>query len=312
AADDGVDEGLHGPKVDGAERPVNRGRPLARQSGPTILVRPRPPGAHVLVARRPLAPIRAATLTALALALIAAPVAAETRFEISAWDALPIGLGLAGFAGGVVAQGQVKPAHLGDPDDVLVLDNWVLRSDLTGGETANHVSYATLGALFGLAACEPLVRDDAPLVDYVLYAESLSLTLAATQLTKVIARRPRPYTYAPGRPEPTDTEDTVSFFSGHTALAFSLAGTATYLTLARRDSSTRVWVLTGGTLGLAAATGALRVVAHQHFPSDVLVGALVGGGIGVLVPWLHQVDDADAAPSGFDVRVTPNGLVGTF
>ncbi len=254
---------------------------------------------------------RAATAIALFFALTTPPAVAETRFEVGPWDALPIGLGLAGFGAGYVAQGRIEPARLGDPDDVLVLDNWVLRTDLSGGETANRVSYATLGALFGLAACEPLVRDDEPLVDYVLYAQSLSLTLAATQLTKVITRRPRPYTYEPGRPDPTTTEDTVSFFSGHTSLAFALAGTATYLTLARKGSTAPAWIFSGGALGLAVTTGALRVVAHQHFPSDVLVGALVGGGIGVLVPWLHEVPEDDA-PTGFDIRLTPNGVAGTF
>lgn len=262
---------------------------------------------------RPLGPVRrarAASAVALLVALMTSPAAAQKRFEVGPWDALPIGLSLAGFAAGYVAQGRIAPAHLGDPDDVLVLDNWILRDDLSGGETANRLSYATLGALFGLAACEPLVRDDEPLTDYVLYAQSLSLTLAATQLTKVVARRPRPYTYEPGRPEPTDTEDTVSFFSGHTALAFSLAGTATYLTLARKGSTAPAWILGGGATGLAVTTGVLRVVAHQHFPSDVLVGALVGGGIGVLVPWLHQVPND--APSAFDIRLTPNGVAGTF
>jgi membrane-associated phospholipid phosphatase len=30
------------------------------------------------------------------------------------------------------------------------------------------------------------------------------------------------------------------------------------------------------------------VAAGKHFPSDVVVGALVGTGVGLLVPWLHQ------------------------
>ena len=39
--------------------------------------------------------------------------------------------------------------------------------------------------------------------------------------------------------------------------------------------------------GAAAATGALRVVAHQHFPTDAIAGAVVGFAVGWIVPALH-------------------------
>ena len=40
--------------------------------------------------------------------------------------------------------------------------------------------------------------------------------------------------------------------------------------------------------GVTAWTGVLRVRAHKHFPSDVLVGGLAGAAVGILVPELHR------------------------
>jgi len=40
--------------------------------------------------------------------------------------------------------------------------------------------------------------------------------------------------------------------------------------------------------GSASATAILRVAAAQHFPSDVLVGAVVGSGISYVICKYHQ------------------------
>jgi membrane-associated phospholipid phosphatase len=39
--------------------------------------------------------------------------------------------------------------------------------------------------------------------------------------------------------------------------------------------------------GVAAATGVLRVVSREHFPTDVVAGAVLGLGLGWIVPKLH-------------------------
>ena len=48
-----------------------------------------------------------------------------------------------------------------------------------------------------------------------------------------------------------------------------------------------------------------RVRAGQHFPTDVIMGALVGAGIGVLVPHLHRRRQTQEQE-----RETPPVLVG--
>jgi membrane-associated phospholipid phosphatase len=46
-----------------------------------------------------------------------------------------------------------------------------------------------------------------------------------------------------------------------------------------------VWI---GSLATATAVGYLRYDAGLHYPSDVIVGALVGGSVAYLVPRLHR------------------------
>jgi membrane-associated phospholipid phosphatase len=63
-----------------------------------------------------------------------------------------------------------------------------------------------------------------------------------------------------------------------------------------------VW---GATLPLA---GHLRIGADNHYLTDVLVGAVVGGAIGVVVPYVfHRPSSAvalGAGPTGFSVAGT--------
>lgn len=120
----------------------------------------------------------------------------------------------------------------------------------------------------------------------LLFAEALSVTGALTELTKHAVRRPRPYTFGGTS---VDADDDRSFFSGHT----SFVATAS-LFVARswdleRDLGPGGRALAYGLAGgLTVGTAALRVTAGKHFPSDVLVGGLVGGAVGWLVPELHR------------------------
>jgi membrane-associated phospholipid phosphatase len=126
----------------------------------------------------------------------------------------------------------------------------------------------------------------------LVYGETLSLTLALNAVTKYLVGRPRPHVYH-SDPRVSDyaerqgKDSHLSFFSGHTAIAFAAAVSGSYLftqTSNDRGARTGVW---GTELFLAAATAGLRVRAGQHFPSDVLVGAVVGTGLGVAIPSLH-------------------------
>lgn len=140
----------------------------------------------------------------------------------------------------------------------------------------------------------------------MLYAETIMIVGAVTEGTKWVVRRPRPYTYTKRLGIP---DDDLSFFSGHTsntaAATFTLART---LDLTHHLGTAGRILVYGGATVLTAVVGVLRVVSGKHFPSDVIVGALVGGAIGWLVPELHfsrrfAVAAAPASGGGVHVAV---------
>lgn len=104
-------------------------------------------------------------------------------------------------------------------------------------------------------------------------------------------RRPRPFTYNTDIPVALRTGEakTNSFFSGHT----SFAATSTFF-LAKVFTDyhhIKGWQR-AGIFTIAAIPPALvgyyRIQAARHYPTDVMLGMIVGAGSGILVPELHR------------------------
>lgn len=133
-------------------------------------------------------------------------------------------------------------------------------------------------------------------VDSLLILESVAISSFLTQVTKYSVGRERPFVHALPEAEKSLTEhpadNNLSFFSGHTSLAFSLAVSAsTTMTLRGYDLAWLGWATLVPAAGVVAY---LRMAGDRHYLSDVLFGALVGGGVGFLVPWLHQPRNGSA------------------
>ena len=133
-----------------------------------------------------------------------------------------------------------------------------------------------------------------------MYAETVALDRALVGSLKLGVGRVRPLAYNPDPRIPWSRKTSGfarrSFPSGHTSGAFAGAVFAgqVYARL-HPDRAARHWVR-GGALGLAAVTGYLRVRAGHHFPSDAVVGALMGGLVGWAVPELHERDVDPVVP----------------
>ena len=112
-------------------------------------------------------------------------------------------------------------------------------------------------------------------------AESLVITAAITEVMKVTINRDRPFVKYPLDVFPNQIDETgKSMPSGHTAFAFTTA-TSIYLAYPK-------WYVALPAFTWATAVGYSRMYLGQHYPSDVLVGAIVGGGSACLTNWLNK------------------------
>jgi undecaprenyl-diphosphatase len=216
---------------------------------------------------------------------------------------------LAGLLSLILSTGEIKPTLPGPTSSLLSFD----RLAVTQHVDPNAGTYSSIGlyATIGFAALDPFLsayRDgwDAALVDAVMYAETISLTEALTDVTKIAVRRPRPIDYvtcpygaASTLTSPACTGNTdlqLSFFSGHASTIAAIGATATYLAFQRAGAkSPRGWITLAATVGMTTFVSIERVRAGEHFPTDVLAGAFAGGMVGVLVPHLHK--HAEEAPT---------------
>jgi undecaprenyl-diphosphatase len=235
------------------------------------------------------------------------------------------GAGYGGVLELILSTGEIRPQRPVDPSALLGIDSVAVKQTFDPGAStrSNYGLYTALA----FAVIDPILsgfRDgrSAALVDATLYAESLSTTFALTDLAKIAVRRPRPSAYVaqaqldqkygPNGPSITDTDQSLSFFSGHAAICAATTATASYLAFTRAPGTWRPWVtLIAGTL-LTAGVSYERVRAGAHFPTDVIAGALAGAGVGLIVPHLHRratvahqsvLIGLGAAPEGFGLSL---------
>jgi membrane-associated phospholipid phosphatase len=216
-------------------------------------------------------------------------------------------LGAVGLAGNAIALGlsttlQPVPEQGLDPSNISWgIDRNTIGNPSTGAYTASNVTVlATLvGTPVFALLTQPGVHGFGNVVrrPFVLYGESLLLAQAFTQLLKPAINRPRPYTYLPASERPTHSGYDVtaeeafrSMPSGHAATTFAAASyAATDNLLSHPDAGSTEHAAVAAVGGLLAGlTSTLRVEAGQHFPTDIMVGGLIGTASGVSVPLLHS------------------------
>jgi len=230
------------------------------------------------------------------------------------------GFGFSFLLGEVLSTGEIKPpAPTVNSSQLLPID----RSAITQTIDPNAGTYSNIGlyGAIGFAVLDPVLsgfRDgwDAALVDGFMYAESGSLALTLTDVTKIAVRRPRPIDYincapasngqASANPGCNSTDLGLSFFSGHASGVAAVGATATYLAFVRDPHSPRPWITLGVATALTAFVSYERVRSGEHFPTDVIAGSMAGAAIGVLVPHLHR-HVQEAPPVWIGVSPAPGG-----
>jgi membrane-associated phospholipid phosphatase len=242
--------------------------------------------------------------------LSAQELAFPYAIDQSDWVWASAGVGLIGL--GLHFRGENPEVGLDeiralDPERINAFDRraignwsptWAHRSDIFRG-SVRGAALLILGGE-GLWALTDGRSDDALALGAML-GEMALLSVGTTFLTKVLVGRKRPFLYneelsveeryniaSTGGDEPA-----MSFISGHSSGVFAAATFASTVFQDIHGSSVWSGLVWGSTLSLATLTAYARVKAGVHFPTDVIVGALVGGGIGYLVPRLHERDEKD-------------------
>lgn len=210
----------------------------------------------------------------------------------------------------LMSTGEIRPQQPVANSQLLGID----RVAITQTVDPNAGTRSTIGLSIAMAyaVIDPIASGfryggTALITDAVIYAETLTINLALTDLAKIAFRRPRPSAYARQKeliaqygdkaPDVTGTDSALSFYSGHTSSTAAIGAAATYLAFARDPGGIRPWITLGASVALTGFVGYERVRSGAHFPTDVIAGALAGAGVGVLVPHLHREDSAKQRPT---------------
>jgi membrane-associated phospholipid phosphatase len=126
----------------------------------------------------------------------------------------------------------------------------------------------------------------------IMYGEVLLLNASINGIIKGLTKRVRPFVY--DKQSSLDEKATVnarlSFYSGHVSIAASNSFfTASVLNEYLNDNTIKTFLWTAAFL-YPAAVGYSRIITHQHFPTDVITGYIIGASIGYLIPLIHKRD----------------------
>ncbi len=201
---------------------------------------------------------------------------------------------------------RVCERHADGSDAVNAVDRTMrdaLRwTDVDGADRASNVTGFALAPVASIGVCEGAAAADhrsreAPANALVVF-EAVALSSVLDEFVKFVVARQRPFAHYrdPDYRGPRNADENLSFYSGHTALDFSLAAaSATVASMRGYRGAPLVWA-TG--VPVAALTGYLRIAADKHYFTDVLAGAAFGALVGVLVPLLvHAVHESPPPPA---------------
>ena len=196
--------------------------------------------------------------------------------------------------------------------DVAVRNALVWNDNARTADTLSTVALAVIPAsavTYLLLSANSRGDVNAGLVDSLLVTEATAAALLVNQVVKLLVGRKRPYVFFQNDLGYPESEDNLSFYGGHTSFAFSV--TAATVTVAAMRGYAGVGIVAGVGFTLSAAIGYLRIAADQHFLTDILVGAAVGGLVGWAIPRIFH-SPSPTPSTGAALRMPPVGLMLVF
>jgi membrane-associated phospholipid phosphatase len=149
--------------------------------------------------------------------------------------------------------------------------------------------------------------------DATIVVESAAVAALVNQVVKFSVGRERPFVHVLPEDQKALTEhptdNNLSFYSGHTSLAFSLVTAAGTVSELRGYKNS--WIIWAVGLPAATSVGLMRMGADKHYLTDVLVGAVAGSVFGVGMPLLlHGRQQETQAQRTPDMSMRVSGGIG--
>jgi membrane-associated phospholipid phosphatase len=225
----------------------------------------------------------------------------KTALRVGVIDAVLSGVGATmAVAASIAGPNGNGPRGTGTPFDEAVRDallpdsfDWrLLFRDTSDALLGASISYAFIGDALIHATWlrkSPDVGIQMALID----AEVTLLTLGVSQLTAHAVGRERPYGRECGNEFDEDSahctwnDRYLSFFSTHSSLSFAMAAVTCAHHNALGLSGRHPWIPCAVGFTAAAVTAFSRIMADQHYFTDVVTGAAVGTLVGFAVPAVH-------------------------
>jgi len=233
-------------------------------------------------------------------------------------------IALSALVGGVSIIPRLQAEELMEPwcgldckrSDVGAIDRWAIGNLSKDAGVVSDITYVSSMALphvlgfIDVAASNPEDGWGGYGTDTLVILQTLSISLGVSNGLNLLVRRPRPYQYDPNVSDEKRLEAiaTLSFPSGHTTAAFSMATASSQLFTLRHPKSPLVVPVWAFTYSMAGTTGYLRIVAGDHFPTDVMVGVATGIGWGLFIPWTHLRNEYKKDPSKPRASIEPMHL----
>lgn len=264
--------------------------------------------------------------------LPAPPGAPELRYDLRI-DLPIMAAGAAAWIGSELAKKSLAPASCrwcetaGDGSNSLngfdsSIRNALRLSNPAAADTASSALAYGVAPLFGLGfGALAAWHDGRPRnigADFLVIAEATIAAGDITQAVKFASGRERPFVHAlsPANKALTSApaDNNLSFISGHTSFAFSLAvASGTVASMRHYRLAPLIWA-TG--LAAAATVGYLRIAADRHYATDVIAGAAVGSAVGFAIPYFFHRPLPEIKGVKYSIGAMPSGagvsLSGTF
>lgn len=197
-----------------------------------------------------------------------------------------------------------------DKNNIPSFDRWATKHfDDLAWKSGNEFFYGSMPLPIVVSLIDKKLRKDFFKIAF-LYWESMAITGFLYTGSVYLGDRYRPYAYNPDVDMKTRSRGGAknSFYAGHVALvATSAFFTASILKDYHPDSKIK-WVYYGAAGALTAAVAYKRLIAGQHFPSDILLGMAQGTLTGILVPRLHKTKFVQEHISIFPMIGNGNGI----